>query len=354
VPLGPPLLTYSSSCRATFAFNNANKCVELKVDRPYVAGQPVLAWCGPQVRERGCLLFLLSLPLPPFLSAARALTPLFPSPKNAAENTHTQQHKQHQRQQANRNLLVNYGFVDEDNPHDRMPLVATLDARDPLFKLKRAALAAAGLGTMQQFDLRPPPFSSLGLVAGMGGMGVGGGMGGMGGMGAGAAGAGAAGAKAAAGAGAGTAAAAAGATPVSPPSPPTLPPTLLPWLRLAAAQTEAQVKSCRVYGPTESAVAAADEERGARQDPQLHSAARGLLARELAARLAGYGRSLERDLEILRDDSGQFDPRERVAARLTKIERRILMAAREGVGGEQATLGGVGAVATAHQPTFKW
>jgi len=282
VPLGPPLLTYSSRCRALLAWNPTSRCVELAVDRAYAPGQPVLAWCGPQPNAR---------------------------------------------------LLLNYGFVDEDNPADRMPLVATLDARDPLFKAKRAALAAAGLGTMQQFDLRPPPPATT--------------------AGAGAGAAAGAGEAAAAEAAAAEAAAEAAASPPSPPPPPTLPPTLLPWLRLAAAQTEDQLKGCRVYGPSEAAEAAAAEEGAARRDPSLHSAARGLLARELAARLAGYARPLWRDLEILAEGSASC-PRERVAARLTKIERGILGAALEGVGGEGATLGGAGAVATAHQPTFKW
>lgn len=265
VPLGPPLLSYSPACRAMLAYDPATESVQLKVDRAYQPGQPVLAWCGPQPNSR---------------------------------------------------LLLNYGLVDEANPYDRMPVVATLDSRDPLFKAKRAALAAAGAGTMASFDLRPPA----------------------------------------------AAAAADASTAASPPAQPSLPPTFLPWLRLACATTEAQVKACRVFGPSEAAEAAAAEEGARKADPALDAAARALLSAELKTRLAGYGRPLWRDLEILSEEGPPVsDPRERVAARLTKLERGILGAALEAVGGREegeaaarAQVSSSSSPQAQFPPTFKW
>lgn len=301
VPLGPPLLSYSASCRAMLAYCPETDTVDLRVDRPYQPGQPVLAWCGPQ---------------------------------------------------ANSKLLLNYGYVSLNNPADRMTVVATIDNADPLFKVKRSVLAAAGLGTMQPFDLRPPPPPE-------GGAGGAGGSGGAapagGGPHAHAHGHGAAGAAAAAHGGA-------GAKPPSPPAAP-VPPTMLPWLRLAAATTEEHVHRCRVYGPNEAAEAAAAEQQARAADPALHAAACSLLAAELHKRLAGYGRPLWKDLEILADDGrGGYSPRERVAARMTKIERGILSAALEVVGGGSgegdegaaAAKAAQAAAAVPHAPTFKW
>ncbi|TVU51509.1 hypothetical protein EJB05_02941, partial [Eragrostis curvula] len=67
VPLGPPLLTYKSNCKAMLTADGDS--VRLVVDRPYKAGEPLIVWCGPQPNSR---------------------------------------------------LLLNYGFVDEDNPFDRI------------------------------------------------------------------------------------------------------------------------------------------------------------------------------------------------------------------------------------------
>lgn len=74
VPLGPPLLTYSSTARAMLRWDAATGHVVLEADRAYAAGEPVLAWCGPQPNAR---------------------------------------------------LLINYGIVDEQNPYDRLPLTGT-------------------------------------------------------------------------------------------------------------------------------------------------------------------------------------------------------------------------------------
>ncbi|KAL9264663.1 hypothetical protein AKJ16_DCAP23312 [Drosera capensis] len=67
VPLGPPLLAYKSTCRAMLTA--ADGAVELVVDRPYKTGEPIVVWCGPQPTSR---------------------------------------------------LLLNYGYVDEDNPYNRI------------------------------------------------------------------------------------------------------------------------------------------------------------------------------------------------------------------------------------------
>ncbi len=39
VPMGPPLLTYSSTCKAILAYNPETRAVELKVDRAYQPGE---------------------------------------------------------------------------------------------------------------------------------------------------------------------------------------------------------------------------------------------------------------------------------------------------------------------------
>lgn len=61
-------------------------------------------------------------------------------------------------------LLVNYGIVEENNPHDKLIITATIPNSDPLFKEKRAALqpAMAKLATQQPFDLTPKACPPLG------------------------------------------------------------------------------------------------------------------------------------------------------------------------------------------------
>eukprot|EP00878_Enallax_costatus_P043003 GHUV01050569.1.p1 GENE.GHUV01050569.1~~GHUV01050569.1.p1 ORF type:complete len:113 (-),score=30.16 GHUV01050569.1:239-577(-) len=39
VPLGPPLLSYSSTCKAVFKYNKESKTVDLVVDRDYNTGK---------------------------------------------------------------------------------------------------------------------------------------------------------------------------------------------------------------------------------------------------------------------------------------------------------------------------
>ncbi|KDD71504.1 hypothetical protein H632_c4901p0, partial [Helicosporidium sp. ATCC 50920] len=108
VPLGPPLLRYSSRCRAALRYDEESDQVRLAVDRDVAAGEALVAWCGPQPNSR---------------------------------------------------LLINYGFVDPDNPYDMLELVVSLSSEDPLFHRKRSRLAGtqAKLGTRQVFALKPAP-----------------------------------------------------------------------------------------------------------------------------------------------------------------------------------------------------
>lgn len=104
VPLGPPLLGYSSTAKAMLRYDTATNEVVLEADRDYSPGDPVLAWCGPQPNSR---------------------------------------------------LLINYGLVDEANPYDKLPLTVTLPSSDPLYRPKRSRLAATEpeLSTQQTFQL---------------------------------------------------------------------------------------------------------------------------------------------------------------------------------------------------------
>ena len=84
--------------------------VQLVADRSYRRGEPITAWCGPQ---------------------------------------------------PNRRLLLNYGIVTDDNPYDRLALTVTLPHADSLFQAKRAVLQQHKLATQQTFQLqrgkvRPP------------------------------------------------------------------------------------------------------------------------------------------------------------------------------------------------------
>ncbi|KAI7838734.1 hypothetical protein COHA_007530 [Chlorella ohadii] len=103
VPLGPPLLTYSSTSKAMLKYDPETRQVQLAVDRAYQPGEPVLAWCGPQPNSK---------------------------------------------------LLINYGIVDESNPHDRLPLSFTIPSSDPLYRQKRDVLAQHDLSTQQTFQLQ--------------------------------------------------------------------------------------------------------------------------------------------------------------------------------------------------------
>ncbi|MFS7970447.1 putative [Ribulose-bisphosphate carboxylase]-lysine N-methyltransferase [Helianthus anomalus] len=101
VPLGPPLLTYRSNCKAMLTAVDGG--VQLVVDRPYLAGQSIVVWCGPQPNSK---------------------------------------------------LLINYGFVDEDNPYDRVVVEAALDTEDPQYQDKRLVAQRNGRLTIQPFQVK--------------------------------------------------------------------------------------------------------------------------------------------------------------------------------------------------------
>lgn len=100
VPLGPPLLAYSSKCKAMLAA--VDDAVQLVVDRPYKAGESIVVWCGPQPNSK---------------------------------------------------LLINYGFVDEDNPYDRLVVEAALNTEDPQYQDKRMVAQRNGKLSVQVFHV---------------------------------------------------------------------------------------------------------------------------------------------------------------------------------------------------------
>ncbi|XP_076920837.1 uncharacterized protein LOC143582075 isoform X2 [Bidens hawaiensis] len=101
VPLGPPLLTYRSNCKAMLTA--VDGAVQLVVDRPYLAGQSIVVWCGPQPNSK---------------------------------------------------LLINYGFVDEDNSYDRLVVEAALNTEDPQYQDKRLVAQRNGRLTIQIFQVK--------------------------------------------------------------------------------------------------------------------------------------------------------------------------------------------------------
>ncbi|PKU64134.1 [Fructose-bisphosphate aldolase]-lysine N-methyltransferase, chloroplastic [Dendrobium catenatum] len=100
VPLGPPLLAYKSNCKAMLKVDH--DVVQLVVDRPYKAGDAIVVWCGPQPNSR---------------------------------------------------LLLNYGFVDEDNPYDRLVIEASLNTEDPQYQEKRIVAQRNGKLAVQVFHV---------------------------------------------------------------------------------------------------------------------------------------------------------------------------------------------------------
>ncbi|KAL5797142.1 hypothetical protein ACOSQ2_001962 [Xanthoceras sorbifolium] len=100
VPLGPPLLAYSSNCKAMLTA--VDGAVELVVDRPYKAGESIVVWCGPQPNSK---------------------------------------------------LLINYGFVDEDNSYDRLVVEAALNTEDPQYQDKRMVVQRNGKLSIQVFHV---------------------------------------------------------------------------------------------------------------------------------------------------------------------------------------------------------
>ncbi|VVA26746.1 PREDICTED: ribulose-1 [Prunus dulcis] len=100
VPLGPPLLAYRSNCKAMLTATDG--AVQLVVDRPYKAGESICVWCGPQPNSK---------------------------------------------------LLINYGFVDEDNSYDRLVVEASLNTEDPQYQDKRMVAQRNGKLSVQAFQV---------------------------------------------------------------------------------------------------------------------------------------------------------------------------------------------------------
>ncbi|KAK8672479.1 hypothetical protein V6N13_110847 [Hibiscus sabdariffa] len=100
VPLGPPLLAYRSNCKAMLSA--VSGAIELVVDRPYKAGEPIGVWCGPQPNSK---------------------------------------------------LLINYGFVDDDNSYDRLVVEAALNTEDPQYQDKRLVVQRNGKLSIQAFHV---------------------------------------------------------------------------------------------------------------------------------------------------------------------------------------------------------
>ncbi|PIA51313.1 hypothetical protein AQUCO_01100267v1 [Aquilegia coerulea] len=101
VPLGPPLLAYKSNCKAMLTA--VEGAVQLVVDRPYKTGDPIVVWCGPQPNSK---------------------------------------------------LLLNYGFVDEDNPYDRILVEASLNTEDPQYQDKRMVAQRNNKLSVQVFQVK--------------------------------------------------------------------------------------------------------------------------------------------------------------------------------------------------------
>ncbi|XP_059644609.1 uncharacterized protein LOC132286309 [Cornus florida] len=100
VPLGPPLLAYRSNCKAMLTA--VDGAVQLAIDRPCKAGESIVVWCGPQPNSR---------------------------------------------------LLLNYGFVDEDNSYDRIVIEAALNTEDPQYQDKRMVAQRNGKLSVQVFHV---------------------------------------------------------------------------------------------------------------------------------------------------------------------------------------------------------
>jgi hypothetical protein len=92
-----------------------------------------------------------------------------------------------------------------------------------------------------------------------------------------------------------------------------LPPLLLPYLRLCYASTQEELWAVQ-FGDQAGPVSTANEAK-----------ALGHLGSHLGRRLKGYRRSVEEDDAIIADPS--TGPRQAVAARLLRIEKRILQRA---------------------------
>ena len=105
----------------------------------------------------------------------------------------------------------------------------------------------------------------------------------------------------------------------------------MPYLRLAFCRDEAFVagadplKAAAAGGGGESASTSGSSSSAPPLSPEVEAAALGALTRHLRKRLAAYGTTIEEDDAIVESEGS--GPRQKVAARLLRIEKRILGAA---------------------------
>lgn len=132
--------------QALLKYNPERQEVALTADRDYQAGERILAWCGPQPNSRvrlhatnACItckthafcldwLDFSSLCIAGVGSAAVSAVALClglgPGSQLGKRSCYSEPQ-----------LLVNYGIVEDNNPHDKLQLTATIPNSDPLFQV---------------------------------------------------------------------------------------------------------------------------------------------------------------------------------------------------------------------------
>lgn len=121
VPLGPPLLSYRSNCKAML--NAVDDAVQLVVDRPYKSGDPIVVWYDAAFPPLIPLNFYILV-----INYAHMKDILKASPSDLFSGIVVPVSRfllcilQFCRcgPQPNSKLLINYGFVDDDNSYDRL------------------------------------------------------------------------------------------------------------------------------------------------------------------------------------------------------------------------------------------
>ena len=233
VPMGPPMVQYESQSKASFFYNPETHAVELVSDREYRAGDVIKAWCGPQPNSK---------------------------------------------------LILNYGIVDEGNPFDALTATVTLANTDPLYVIKRTALAKCDLGTKQAFKFIKDA---------------------------------------------------------------ALPEKLVPYLRLCHAETEAEVTAA-AHGldlssssttPTSTSTPSTSSEFPGWVSARNEARVVEVLTSHLRARLSLYPSDIESD-RVMETDP-RATPKQRVSAKLVRIEKEILIDAMNQVMSLPGAKGGV-------------
>lgn len=105
-----------------------------------------------------------------------------------------------------------------------------------------------------------------------------------------------------------------------------LPALLLPYMRIACSSTAASLQSVRL------------EPNAPPVDAELELVVHCQLVAHFKRRLAAYSHPIWRDLQIIADPAST--PRQRIAARLTKIEKGILQACIDHLNKQAAPLAG--------------